>query len=198
MIFHNTSLEGVYQIELEKISDERGYFARSWCQNEFRALRLDTRLVQCNTSFNKQKGTLRGLHYQLPPYAETKLVRCTRGAIYDVVLDLRPDSATFLKWTAVTLTPEQGNMLYIPKGCAHGFQSLLDDSDVFYQMSEFYAPEYARGVRWNDPLFGIDWPEPVSTISSKDLAYPDSMPALFSSFADLTPEFLPGEGHSSA
>lgn len=179
MRFHPLDLPGACLIELEKLEDERGYFARSWCRREFEAHGLDTQLVQCNVSFNRQRGTLRGLHYQVPPAAETKLVRCTRGEIYDVILDLRPDSETFLRWAARVLTPENGRMMYVPKGFAHGFQTLADDTEVFYQMGAYYAPDRARGVRWDDPLFEIEWPEPVTTLSEKDRTYPDSHAADF-------------------
>jgi len=139
--------------------DERGYFARAWCRNEFEEHGLESALVQCNISFNTQKGTLRGMHYQAAPFAETKLVRCTQGAICDVVLDLRPQSPTFKGWVAVILTAESRNMVYVPKGCAHGFLTLQDGTEVFYQMSEVYNVESARGVRWDDPSFVIAWPE---------------------------------------
>lgn len=173
MIFLETPLQGAYVIELEKREDERGFFARSWCKEEFTAKGLDTRLVQCNVSFNKKKGTLRGLHYQLPPHAETKLVRCTRGALYDVIVDLRADSLTFLRWFAVELTARNHRMLYIPQRFAHGFQTLEDETEIFYQMSEFYAPQAARGIRWNDPFLGIAWPEANRIISQKDREYVD-------------------------
>jgi dTDP-4-dehydrorhamnose 3,5-epimerase len=173
MVFHKTKLEGVFEIELEPHTDERGSFARCWCQKEFEDNGLNPRLVQCNLSFTSRKGTLRGMHYQAPPYAESKLVRCTRGAIYDVVLDLRPRSPTFKEWIAVVLTPDKRNMTYVPEACAHGFLTLEDDTEVFYQMSEFYNPESARGVRWDDPAFRIAWPEKVQVISERDRTYPD-------------------------
>jgi len=171
MIFLETPLRGAYVIEIEKREDGRGFFARSWCKEEFAAKGLDTRLVQCNVSFNKKKGTLRGLHYQLPPHAETKLVRCTKGALYDVIVDLRADSPTFLTWFGVELTAENYRMLYIPQRLAHGFQTLKDGTEIFYQMSEFYAPEAARGLRWDDPRLGIVWPMADRTISKKDTEY---------------------------
>ena len=174
MRFTETALAGAYIVEPEKKTDRRGYFARSWCVREFRAHGLETRLVQCNLSGNTTAGTLRGMHYQLAPHAETKLVRCNRGAIYDVIIDLRPASGTFLSWFGVTLTPDSGRMLYVPAGFAHGFQTLEPDSEVFYQMSECYAPEAARGLRWDDPLFQITWPLPVSVISDKDRSYGNS------------------------
>jgi dTDP-4-dehydrorhamnose 3,5-epimerase len=181
MIFTETRLKGAYVIELEKLEDERGYFARSWCQQEFEAQGLETRVAQCNISYNKVKGTLRGMHFQLPPFAEAKLVRCTRGALYDVIIDLRPGSPTFLQWFSIELTPDDGLMMYIPQGFAHGFQTLADNTEIFYQMSEFYAPEYARGVGWDDPLFGIEWPEVVTVISEKDQGYADSTQDQFAS-----------------
>lgn len=171
MLYQETPLTGAYVIELEKIEDERGFFSRSWCMNEFATRGLDTSLVQCNVSYNKQKGTLRGLHYQVPPHAETKVVRCTRGALYDVIVDLRADSPTFLKWFGVELTAANYRMLYIPKCFAHGFQTLEDETEIDYQMSEFYAPQASRGIRWNDPRIGIVWPETDRTISKKDQKY---------------------------
>ena len=157
----------------EPNQDERGFFARTWCQKEFEAHGLNSRLVQCNLSGNTREGTLRGMHYQVEPYAEAKLVQCTRGKIYDVVLDLRPDSTTYKEWIGKTLSAEEHGMLYIPEGCAHGFLTLTDETEVFYQMSEFYKPEAARGVRWNDPAFQIVWPAAVQVISDRDRAYPD-------------------------
>ncbi len=173
MIFQETGLEGAFLIRLEKREDERGFFARSWCQRECEAHGLNPRVVQCNISFNAKKGTLRGLHYQSFPHQEAKLVRCTAGAIYDVIVDLRPASPGFKKHTAVTLTAGNHDMLYIPEGFAHGFLTLEDNTEVFYQMSEFYVPESSEGVRWNDPTFGIEWPSPPSLISQRDQSYPD-------------------------
>jgi dTDP-4-dehydrorhamnose 3,5-epimerase len=173
MIFRENTLAGSFEILIDPRFDERGFFARSWCQKEFQDHGLNPQLVQCNISFTSRKGTLRGMHYQAPPYAETKLVRCTRGAIYDVVLDLRTQSPTFKQWIAVVLTSEKQNMLYVPEGCAHGFLTLQDDVEVFYQMSEFYNAEAARGVRWDDPAFRIVWPEKVEVISERDRTYPD-------------------------
>ncbi|MFZ3215831.1 MAG: dTDP-4-dehydrorhamnose 3,5-epimerase [Candidatus Acidiferrales bacterium] len=173
MTFNKAKIAGVFEIRIEPKSDERGFFARSWCRKEFEDRGLDPSLAQCNISFNTHKGTLRGMHYQTEPFAETKIIRCTQGAIYDVVLDLRPRSATFKDWIAVHLTAENRNMIYIPKGCAHGFLSLQDHTEVFYQMSDFYHPESARGVRWNDPAFGITWPAEVAVISDRDRTYPD-------------------------
>lgn len=173
MIFQETNLKNAYLIELQRREDERGFFARTWCQQEFEEHGLNPRLVQCNLSFNKKKGTLRGMHYQAAPYEEAKLVHCTCGAIYDIIVDLRPDSATFKHYFGVTLSAAAHNMLYIPEGFAHGFLTLEDNTEVFYQMSEFYAPDYARGFRWNDPAFNIEWPAPVQVISERDATYPD-------------------------
>lgn len=176
MIFIETKLKGAFIIEPEPIEDERGFFARTFCQEEFKAHGLNFRVVQCNISFNKERGTLRGMHYQIAPYQEAKLVRCTRGAIYDVIIDLRPESPTFKQWIAVELTAENRRMLYVPEGFAHGFQTLEDNTEVFYMMSEFYHPECARGVRWNDPAFGIEWAIAVTIISAKDRKYPNFEP----------------------
>jgi dTDP-4-dehydrorhamnose 3,5-epimerase len=192
MILIETRLKGAYIIELDRLLDERGWFARSWCQRDFNEWGLDSRLVQCNISYNNKKGTIRGMHYQLPPCAETKLVRCTRGALFDVIIDLRPDSPTFLQWLGVELTPENGRTVYAPKGFAHGFQTLDDNTEVFYQMSEFYAPGQARGLRWNDPLFGIKWPLDVSVISDKDRTYPDCNKDRFDPLMSGNPGDQPG------
>ncbi|CAD5935875.1 MAG: dTDP-4-dehydrorhamnose 3,5-epimerase [Planktothrix agardhii KL2] len=174
MKFTETQLKGAYIIEPELIRDERGFFARSWCQKEFTERGLNPNLVQCNISFNLKKGTLRGMHYQAKPHEEAKLVRCTMGAIYDVIVDIRPESPTFKQWVAVELTAENRKMLYIPEGMAHGFQTLVDNTEVFYQMSEFYHPESATGVRWDDPIFRIIWLETSSMIiSEKDKSYPN-------------------------
>lgn len=173
MLFQEAKLPGVYEIQLEPYFDERGFFARAWCQSEFASHHLNPQLVQCNISVTSRKGTLRGMHYQVFPHAEAKLVRCTRGAIYDVVLDLRPQSPKFRDWIAVCLTAEKRNMIYVPEGCAHGFQTLDEEVEVFYQMSESYHPESARGVRWDDPAFRIPWPEKVEVISERDRTYPD-------------------------
>ncbi len=173
MTFHETKLKGVFEIHLERKPDERGFFARSWCQKEFESNGLNPKLVQCSISFNARRGTLRGMHYQVAPYQEAKLIRCTSGGIYDVVVDLRPDSVTFKNWIAVVLTAANHHMVYVPEGCGHGFLTLEDDTEVFYQMSEFYNSEAARGVRWNDPAFGISWPEEVKVISERDRTYAD-------------------------
>jgi dTDP-4-dehydrorhamnose 3,5-epimerase len=173
MKFEETKLSGVFEIHIEPKADERGFFARSWCRNEFEAHGLDSRLAQCNISFNKRRGTLRGVHYQVAPYAEAKVVRCTHGSIYDVIVDLRPQSPTFKQWTAIVLTAEKRNMAYVPENCAHGFLTLEDETEVFYLMSEFYDAASARGVRWDDPAFGIAWPAEVEVISERDSTYPD-------------------------
>ena len=171
MKFTETKLKGAYIIEPELITDERGFFARSWCQQKFTERGLNPNLVQCNISFNLKKGTLRGMHYQVKPHEEAKLVRCTMGAIYDVIIDIRPKSLTFKHWISVELTAENRNMLYIPEGMAHGFQTLVDNTEVFYQMSEFYHPEATRGIRWNDPKLSIKWPIQELVISQKDRSY---------------------------
>ncbi len=178
--FFATKLKGAFSIEPERLEDERGFFARTWCEREFAALGLDPRCVQCSISFNKKKSTLRGLHYQAAPGEEAKLVRCTRGAIYDVIVDLRPGSKTFKQWFSVELTAENHKMIFIPENFAHGFLTLQDDTEVYYQMSAFYAPEYARGIRWNDPAFDIAWPAEVQVISDRDRNYPN-----FASLAEM-------------
>ncbi len=172
MKFLPTPLAGSYLIELEQLDDERGFFARSFCQNEFKAHGLDPVVAQCNVSFNRKRGTLRGLHYQAEPHAEAKLVRCTRGAIWDVIVDLRKGSQTARRWHAVELTEENRRALYVPAGFAHGFQTLADDTEVLYQMSEYYHPELARGVRWDDRTLAIRWPIKDAVISPRDQAFP--------------------------
>jgi len=176
MIFIETPLKAAFIIEPEKIEDERGFFARTWCQREFEKKGIASKFVQCSFSYSKKKGTLRGMHYQISPFEECKLVRCTTGAIFDVIIDLRPKSPTFTQHFEVALTARNYRMLYIPKGFAHGFQTLEDHSEVYYQMSEFYAPQSSIGVRWNDPSFGIQWPVEDLTISKRDQEYPDFMP----------------------
>ena len=173
MIFQPTGLTGAYVIAIERLSDARGFFARSFCAREFEDHGLNPSLAQCNISYNRHAGTLRGMHFQASPFEEAKLVRCTRGAIHDVIIDLRPDSPTFMQHVGVQLTPDARNMLYVPEGFAHGFLTLEDHTEVFYQMSEFYVPGAARGFRWDDPAFAIDWPASVSVISERDAAYPD-------------------------
>ncbi len=176
MKFIETELKGAFLIDPELIEDERGFFARTCCRKEFEQHGLNFDWVQCSISYNKRMGTLRGMHYQIAPYTETKLVRCTMGAIYDVIIDLRPKSETFMQWITVELSSENHKMIYVPQGFAHGFQTLVDNSEVLYQMSEFYAPECARAVRWNDPQFKIHWPEAERTISQKDQKTPDFNP----------------------
>jgi dTDP-4-dehydrorhamnose 3,5-epimerase len=171
--FTPLDLEGVYVVDVDRIEDERGFFARSWCRREFEQAGLDPNLVQCNLSFNPRKGTLRGMHFQAPPHEESKLVRCTMGAVHDVIVDVRANSGTRGKWVAVELTGQNRRMLYIPKGFAHGFQTLCDDTEVFYQMSEFFFPEAARGLRWDDPVLGISWPDAGRIVSTKDRSYDD-------------------------
>ncbi len=173
MIFRETKLPGAFTIDLEAKTDDRGFFARTWCHHEFAAHGLNTKLAQCSVSFNSRKGTLRGMHYQLAPHAETKLVRCTRGAIYDVVLDLRPQSPRFKDSFGIILSAEKRNMMYVPEGCAHGFLTLEEGTEVLYQISEFHTPESARGVRFDDPAFRIAWPEKVEVISERDRNYPN-------------------------
>lgn len=172
MRFIETSIPGAYLIEIEPIEDERGFFARSWCQREFAEHGLDANLVQCNISFNHARGTLRGLHFQAPPHEETKLVRCTRGALFDVLVDMRPASPAYCRWEGFELTAMNHRMLYVPKGLAHGFQTLEDDTEVFYQMGEFFHPESARGVRWDDPTLAIRWPIAAPILSDRDAAFP--------------------------
>lgn len=172
MKFEATSLGGAYLVEIEPIEDERGFFARSFCAREFEKLGLATAFSQCNISYNKRKGTVRGMHISVAPGAEAKLVRCTRGGIWDVIVDLRQDSPTYLQSLSVDLTADNRKSLYVPVGFAHGFQTLADDSEVFYQMSAEYLPEAQRGYRYNDPAFGIDWPLDVSVVSDKDVNAP--------------------------
>lgn len=173
MRFTETPLRGAFVLELEKHEDERGYFARTFCVREFETHGLNPNLVQCSTAFNIRRGTLRGFHWQIPPRSEAKLVRVTRGAIHDVIVDLRLDSSTRLQHFAAELTADNGHLLYIPMGFAHGFQTLADNTEILYQMSEFFAPECARGARWNDPAFGIKWPQPNPVMNDRDRTWPD-------------------------
>ncbi len=176
MVFTETRLRGAFVIDPEHHADERGYFARTYCRREFEQHGLSPDVVQASLSYNATRGTLRGMHYQQPPHAEAKLIRCARGALYDVAIDLRPDSPTCGQWTAVELTAKPGTpsrMFYIPAGFAHGFQTLEDHTEILYQMSAFYAPDAGRGLRWNDPAFAIEWPLAVSVISERDRTYPD-------------------------
>jgi dTDP-4-dehydrorhamnose 3,5-epimerase len=173
MIFTETAVAGAFVIVPEPLHDERGFFARAWCSRESALRGLASGIVQASISFNRKKGTLRGLHYQVAPHAEAKLVRCTAGALHDVVLDLRPDSPTFLRHAAVVLDAARRRTVYVPEGVAHGFQTLADDTEVLYMMSEFHDPASARGVRWDDPAFGIVWPSGERTMSERDRSYPD-------------------------
>jgi dTDP-4-dehydrorhamnose 3,5-epimerase len=177
MIFHETPLAGAFVIDLEKKGDDRGFFARAFCEREFAAKGLSTRFVQVNNSLSAQKGTLRGMHYQLAPRAETKLVRCIRGSLFDVILDLRKGSPTFGQSFGAELSAENRRMMYVPKGFAHGFITLADDTEAFYFVDEFYAPEQERGLRWNDPRFAIAWPAAPVVLSDKDRAHRDFDPA---------------------
>jgi dTDP-4-dehydrorhamnose 3,5-epimerase len=172
--FTRTGLRDVVIIDLEPIEDARGFFARAWDEREFAENALETRIAQCNVSFNRRKGTLRGMHLQRPPYEEVKLIRCSRGSLFDVIIDIRPESASYKQWTGVELSARNRRMLYVPRGFAHGFQTLEDDTETFYMVSEFYVPGAEDGLRWNDPIFGIEWPlgEP-SEISDKDRSWPD-------------------------
>lgn len=172
MIFTETAIAGAFLIEVERREDERGFFARSFCENEFRAHGLEPRVAQCNISWNGAAGTLRGLHYQAAPHGETKIVRCTNGGIWDVILDLRPESATYRQWTGVDLTDENRRAIYIPHGVAHGFITRTDDAEVLYMMGEAYVEGAARGVVWNDPAFAIQWPVEPVVISERDRSYP--------------------------
>lgn len=176
MILTETKLKGAYTIEIEKLEDPRGFFARAWCVKEFEVHGLNTRLVQVNVSYSKKRKTLRGMHYQGAPYEESKLLRCTSGAVYDVIIDLRRNSPTYKQWIGVELTSENYRMLYVPENFAHGFQTLVDDTEVTYQVSQFYAPGAEQGIRYNDPVFDIDWPHGVQVISDKDSSWPDYLP----------------------
>lgn len=173
MIFRETKLDGAYLIDLEKRGDDRGFFARVYSQDEFESYGLTTRIAQANTSFSKHRGTLRGMHFQSAPHREAKLVRCTMGALYDVIIDLRPESPTFKQWIGAELSASNHAMLYVPEGFAHGFQTLVDDTEVMYMVSEFYAPQAEGGVRFNDPAFAVRWPEEVTVVSDKDRDWPD-------------------------
>ena len=180
MNFSQTDLPGVLLIKPELLADDRGSFARSFCVDEFAAAGIDFNIVQANISFNKFTGTVRGMHFQRSPHAEAKVVRCTSGAMFDVVVDLRPDSATYCQWIAAELNADNRDALFIPEGCAHGFLTLTDEAEVYYQISTFYHSESAAGVRWNDPAFQVVWPSPPELINSRDAAFPN--------FSDLTKE----------
>jgi dTDP-4-dehydrorhamnose 3,5-epimerase len=176
MLFKRSAIGGVWEIQIERRVDERGYFARTWCRNEFAARGIEGDIVQASVSFNQRAGTLRGMHFAWPPAREGKLVRCTAGRAHDVVLDLRPDSSTFRRHAALVLDADTGNALYVPPGVAHGFQTLVDACEVTYMMTEAYRPELAAGVRFDDPAFRIDWPLPVTCIASRDRTYADFDP----------------------
>jgi dTDP-4-dehydrorhamnose 3,5-epimerase len=176
MRFHKTPLEGAYLIELDKRGDHRGFFARFFCENEFGAAGLETRFAQINNSLTLKKGALRGLHYQLPPAAEVKVVRAIRGALWDVIVDLRPGSPTYLKWFGAELTEDNRSMMYVPRGFAHGFITLTDNVEAFYLNSNVYSPDAERGLRWDDPAVGIEWPAQAQEMSDKDRKWPDLNP----------------------
>jgi dTDP-4-dehydrorhamnose 3,5-epimerase len=173
MIFTSAGIDGLWVIEAERLEDERGFFARTWDADEFAERGLNPKLSQCSISYNRARGTLRGMHYQTAPHEEAKLVRCTAGAIFDVALDLRPESSTFREWFGTELSAENRRALYVPEGCAHGFLTLDDGCEVHYQISQAYAPDAAGGVRWDDPAFAISWPEKVVVINERDRSYPD-------------------------
>lgn len=173
MKFTETRLKGAFIVEIEKLADDRGFFARSWCRKEFEARGLTSRVLQANVSFNRKKGTLRGMHHQLAPFQESKLVRCTRGAIYDVIIDLRPGSPTYKQWVGTELTADNYRLFFVPEDFAHGFLTLVDDTEITYQVSQFYTPGAEKGIRFNDPTFKIRWPLEVSVISDKDRNWPD-------------------------
>ena len=172
MKFTALDLAGAFRIELEPASDERGFFARTWSAQEFETHGLNGEFVQCSISFNRHRGTIRGLHFQVAPHEEAKLIRCSRGAVFDIIVDLRSTSPTFRRWRAAELSALNGVSIYVPEGFAHGFQSLRDDTEVFYQISTVYAPEAARGIRWDDPGLGIDWPIKNPTLSERDRSHP--------------------------
>lgn len=172
MIFTESPLSGAFVIDMQRLADERGFFARSYCAEEFAARGLGPELRQCSVSYNARRGTLRGLHYQSAPHEEHKLVRCTAGAIFDVIVDIRASSSTYRRWYGAELTADNRRSLFIPPGFAHGFVSLTDDAEVYYMISAAHAPDFSRGLRWNDPAFAIEWPLPPAVISARDAAYP--------------------------
>ncbi len=173
MIFSETTISGLWQVTLDRREDERGWFARSWCVREFEERGLNPRMVQCNLSFNKARGTLRGMHYQVEPHTEDKYIRVNRGAIYDVAIDLRPDSPSYKRWEGFELSTENNSLLYLPKGIAHGFLTLVDNTEVMYLVSAFYEGESGRGVRWDDPAFGVEWPFKPLVMVDRDRSYED-------------------------
>jgi dTDP-4-dehydrorhamnose 3,5-epimerase len=178
MIFTKTNLEGAFVIRIQKLEDDRGFFARAFCQREFQEHGLNPNVVQCNISYNKQKGTLRGMHFQSAPHQEAKLVRCMQGAIYDVIIDIRLESETYMEHFTIHLSADNYKALYVPEGFAHGFLTLEENTHVFYQMSDFFSPGNARGFRWNDPAFNIEWPEEIQSISDRDANLPNYSPDL--------------------
>ena len=171
LIFTKTKIDGPYTIDVEKITDSRGFFARAWDKNIFEKTGLNQNLVQCNISFNKKRGTIRGMHYQKQPYQEAKLIRCTKGSAYEVMIDLRENSKTYMQWESVELHSDEHKMLYVPEGFALGFQTLEDNTELFYQMSQFFMPEFSRGIKWDDESFRISWPLEITMISEKDGSY---------------------------
>ncbi len=173
MIFTETKLKGAFVVEIKKLEDERGFFGRAWCQQEFEAHGIETKICQINTSFTKKKGTIRGMHFQADPYQEAKFIRCTKGRIFDVMVDLRPDSPTFLQWVGNELSEDNYKMAYVPENFAHGFVSLVDNCEVYYPVSQFYTPGAERGMRWNDPAINIKWPVDIINISDKDKSHSD-------------------------
>ena len=173
MKFTETKLKGAFIVEIEKLTDDRGFFARAWCRKEFEAHGLTSAVVQANVSFNRKRGTLRGMHYQIAPFQESKLIRCTRGAIYDVIIDLRPESPTYKEWIGVELTADNYTLFFVPEDFSHGFITLMDDTEITYQVSQFYTPGSEKGIRFNDPIFNIQWPLEVSVISDKDSNWSD-------------------------
>jgi dTDP-4-dehydrorhamnose 3,5-epimerase len=176
MIFKKTFFKSAYIIEIEKHGDFRGFFGRAWCRKEFADRGLNADLAQTNIGYSRSKGTLRGLHYQAAPYAEAKLLRCVRGSIFDVIIDLRPESSTYMQWLGIELDAESYRMIYIPEGFAHGYLTLEDGTEVMYQVSEYYTPGFERGIRFNDPAFAIRWPEDILFISDKDISWQDYSP----------------------
>jgi dTDP-4-dehydrorhamnose 3,5-epimerase len=174
MTFTETPLAGVFLVRLKRITDHRGFFARGWCTDEFRSHGLDPRMIQLNVGFSAMRGTLRGMHYQLAPYAESKFIRCTRGAVYDVILDLRPDSPTRGRWFGAELSADNDSMIFAPTGCAHGYQTLRDESEIYYMTTAPFVAQAARGVRYDDPAFAIRWPLPVTAISEADQGWPST------------------------
>ena len=173
MIFKETRLAGSYVVEVQKLADHRGFFGRAWCAREFEAHGLNPKFVQINTSCTKKKGTIRGFHFQIKPYGEAKFIRCTRGRIFDVIIDLRPESPTFKQWVGHELSADNAMMVYAPEHFAHGFVSLEDDCEVYYPVTEFYTPQAERGIRWNDPTFNIEWPIPIEIFTEKDMSHPN-------------------------